>query len=171
LKCLSWQIYVLKHQYDILCVFDFHIYRKNERIAHTITTSIYRFPVISIPDTSVFRLHRSRVVCIKPMIYVWYIVMPSYKIRPFLSDHWCFFLCWEGGILHQPFIRIFAPFHIVGIASLGNIPIRLTGFQMGIHHLWSSIVGYWEIITFFCFTCAYRKLTCWTFFSNHVTPV
>ena len=49
-------------------------------------------------------------------------------------------------IQNQPCIRIFLSFSIVGITSLDNTPIRLTGF-----HLWSSSVGYWAKIAFLYF--------------------
>ena len=77
----------------------------------------------------------------KLMISFWYIFIPCYKVQPFLSDRWCFFLYWEGGNSTSAIYSYLRPF-----SSRRNY-----GFQMGIHHLWSSIVGYWEIITFFRF--------------------
>ena len=55
------------------------------------------------------------------------------------------------GEFYTSHLSVFSPLPFVGITSLGNTPIRLNGFQMGIHHLWSSIVGYWAKITFLYF--------------------
>jgi hypothetical protein len=56
-----------------------------------------------------------------------------------------------GGEFYTSHLSVFSPLPFVGITSLGDIPIPLNGFQMGIHHLWSSIVGYWAKITFLYF--------------------
>jgi hypothetical protein len=88
----------------------------------------------------------------KCMGSVCYIVIPSLSVQPFLSDiWWVFFLLWRGNILHQPCTRSFPSLPIVRITSFGNTPIRLSEFQRGNHHLWSSIVGYWAKIIFLYF--------------------
>ena len=114
----------------------------------------------------------NKMLNIKPMISFWYIVMPSYKIRPFLSDRWCFFLCWEGGNSTSAIYPYFRPFSY----RRNYIPQQHTNTTYWISNGYPSFVKQYRWILrnnyiFSVFTCAYRKLTCWTFFSNHVTPV
>jgi hypothetical protein len=46
----------------------------------------------------------------KSMVSFCYIVLPSYKVQRFLSDRWCFFLCWKGGN-HTPARPFISTFH------------------------------------------------------------